>query len=169
MARIDIPEGDAPESERIWSLVPDLGAAVQELTGAVAMNRRLLPARVREAARMKIAHINGCNVCMAWRVPALAKRGVTEELYAHVDDPGNAEYSAAESLAIEYAERYAIDHRSIDDTFFARLHEQWSDAEIFELTILIADWLAFGRLTAVLDLDQACAWAPHPVGPRERG
>ena len=58
-------------------------------------------------ARMRIAHINGCNVCMAWRVPALAKRGVTEELYAHVDEPGHEEYSAAESLAIEYAARYA--------------------------------------------------------------
>jgi AhpD family alkylhydroperoxidase len=164
MARIEIPEGDAPESQRVWSLVPDLGDAVQGLTGAVATNRRLLPARVREAARMKIAHINGCNVCMAWRVPALAKRGVTEELYAHVDEPSHEEYSAAESLAIEYAERYATDHRSIDDAFFTRLHAEWSDAEILELTILIADWLAFGRLTAVLDLDQACAWEPHTVG-----
>jgi AhpD family alkylhydroperoxidase len=164
MARIEIPDGEGPESTRIWSLVPDLGAAVQGLTGAVATNRRLLPARVREAARMRIAHINGCNVCMAWRVPALAKRGVTEELYAHVDEPGHEEYSAAESLAIEYAARYATDHRSIDDAFFARLHAEWSDAEILELTILIADWLAFGRLTAVLDLDQACAWEPHTVG-----
>ena len=45
---------------------------------------------------MTIAHINGCNVCMAWRVPAFAKHGVTEELYAHVDDPSHDEYSAAE-------------------------------------------------------------------------
>ena len=163
MARIDIPDGDAPESQRVWALVPDLGDAVQGLIGTVASNRRLLPARVMEAARMKIAHINGCNVCMAWRVPAFAKRGVTEALYAHVDDPTHEEYSADESLAIEYAERYATDHRSIDDAFFARMHAQWSDAEILELTILISDWLAFGRLTAVLDLDQACAWEPRPV------
>ena len=162
MARIEIPAGDAPESQRVWSLVPDLGAAVQGLTNAVA-TRRLLPPRVLEAARMTIAHINGCNVCMAWRVPAFAKHGVTEELYADVDDPGHDEYTADEALAIEYARRYATDHRSIDDEFFARMHEQWSDAEILELTILVADWLAFGRLTAVLDLDQACAWEPHTV------
>jgi len=163
MARIEIPAGDASESERVWSLVPDLGDAVQGLVNAVA-TRRLLPPRVLEAARMTIAHINGCNVCMAWRVPAFAKHGVTEELYAHVDDPGHDEYSPAERLAMEYARRYATDHRSIDDEFFARMHAQWSDAEILELSILIADWLAFGRLTAVLDLDQACAWEPHSVG-----
>lgn len=164
MARIELPEGDAPEIERVWPLVPDLGQAVQGLAGAVYSNPRLLPPRVREAARMKIAHINGCNVCMAWRIPALAKAGVDEDLYAHVDDPSNPVYSEAEGLAIEYADRYANDHRSIDDEFFARMHAQWSDAEIFELTILIANWLAFGRLTAVLDLDEACAWEPHAVG-----
>jgi AhpD family alkylhydroperoxidase len=164
MARIQIPEGESPEIERVWALVPDLGQAVQGLAGAVYSNPRQLPARVREAARMKIAHINGCNVCMNWRIPALAKAGVNEALYAHVDDPANAEYSAAEGLAIEYAGRYATDQRSIDDDFFARMKEQWSDAEILELTILIANWLAFGRLTAVLDLDEACAWEPHAVG-----
>ena len=77
-------------------------------SSAVA-TRRLLPPRVLEAARMTIAHINGCNVCMAWRVPAFAKHGVTEELYAHVDEPDHDEYSAAERLAIEYAP--ALRHR----------------------------------------------------------
>jgi alkylhydroperoxidase family enzyme len=160
MARIQIPEGDEAEITRVWSLCPELGAAVQGLSGAVYGTCKVAP-RVREAARMKIAHINGCEVCRNWRVPALAKVGVTEELYAHVDEPGNAEYSAEESLAIEYAERFALDHRSIDDAFFARLHEHFSDAEILELTILIGNWMGFGRLTAVLDLDEACAWSPH--------
>jgi len=67
---------------------------------------------------------------------------------------------AAEGLAIEYAGKFALDQRSIDDAFFARLKEHFSDPEILELTILTADWMAFGRVTAVLDLDEACAWAP---------
>jgi alkylhydroperoxidase family enzyme len=162
MARIDIPEGERPEIERVWAMSPELGGAVANLSLAV-YGKRLLPPRVREAARMKIAHINGCVVCMGWRIPELADHGVTEELYAHVDDPTNAEYSAAEGLAIEYAEKFALDHRSIDDAFFVRLKAQFTDEEILELTILIGDWMAFGRLTAVLDLDQACAWAPPPA------
>jgi AhpD family alkylhydroperoxidase len=164
MARIDIPASDKPEIEAVWGIVPDLGAAVGNLSAAVYYGDRLLPARVREVARMTIAHINGCSVCMGWRIPKLAEQGVDEELYAHVEDPANGAYSGAERLAIDYARRFATDHRSIDDDFFALLKAEFSEPEILELTILIADWMAFGRVTAVLDLDEACAWAPSTAG-----
>ena len=70
---------------------------------------------------MRIAEINGCNICMAWRVPALAKHGVDEALYEHVEDPANGDYSEQELLAIEYADKFALDHRSLDDAFFDRM------------------------------------------------
>ena len=160
MARIAIPAGEGSETARVWTLSPELGAAVGGLAGKVGGKGLSLPWRVREAARMRIAQINGCNICMSWRVPALARHGVTEELYAHVEEPTHAEYDARERLAIEYAEKFALDHRSIDDAFFVRMHEQFTDAEILELSICIGDWIAFGRMTAVLDLDEACAWSP---------
>ena len=161
MARIRVPDGEGDEIYRVWSLCPELGEAVGNLSAAVYGAKCKLPARVREVARMKIAHINGCQVCMGWRIPELAKAGVTEDAYADVNEPRHAEYSAQESLAIEYAEKFASDHHSIDDAFFARMHEHFDDAEILELSILIGDWLGFGRLTAVLDLDEACAWHPR--------
>ncbi len=84
-------------------------------------------------------------------------QGVTEELYAHVaEHRTHAEYSDQERVAIEYAELFALDHRSIDDAFFARLREHFTDPEILDLTICIGNWMAFGRLTMVLDLDEAC-------------
>jgi AhpD family alkylhydroperoxidase len=160
MARIDVPPGEGSESERVWALSPELGTAVGALAGQVGGKGISLPWRTREAARMRIAQINGCNVCMGWRVPSLARHGVDEELYAHVDDPAAGDYSEQERLAIEYAEKFALDHRSLDDAFFARMKGEFSDAEILELTVSIGDWIAFGRMTAVLDLDEACAWAP---------
>ena len=159
MARIDVPEGAGGELVQVWALSPDLGAAVGNLSAAVYGDRLVSP-RVREVARMRIAQINGCNVCLQWRFPEMAERGVTEELYAHVDDPDAGDYSEQERLAIEYAEKFALDHRSIDDAFFARLKAAFTDAEILELTASIADWIAFGRMTAVRDLDEACAWVP---------
>jgi AhpD family alkylhydroperoxidase len=159
MARIALP-GEGSDLERVWSLSPDLGAAVGNLAGKVGGKGLELPWRVREAARMRIAQINGCNICMQWRVPALAKHGVDEALYEHVEDPDNGDYSEQERLAIEYADKFALDHRSLDDAFFARMKEHFSDREIFELTVCIGDWVAFGRMTAVLDLDEACEWAP---------
>ncbi|MFI5047903.1 MAG: carboxymuconolactone decarboxylase family protein [Acidimicrobiia bacterium] len=161
MARINLGDSERPEIDKVYDLAPTLGAEVRRLGAEVYReDDKLLPPRVREAARMRIAHDNGCAVCTDWRIPALAERGVTEELYAHVDEPAHAEYSAAERLAIEYAAKFGTDQRSIDDDFFARLHEQFSDAEIAELTILCGFWVAFGRVTAILDLDEACAWSP---------
>ena len=159
MARITVPEGDGGELIQVWSLSPELGAAVGALSAAVYGDRLVTP-RVREVARMRIAQINGCNVCLAWRFPEMADRGVTEALYEHVDDPDAVDYSTQERLAIEYAEKFALDHRSLDDEFFARLRAEFTDAEILELTAMIGEWLAFGRLNAVLDVAEACAWAP---------
>lgn len=86
---------------------------------------------------------------------------MTEEMYAHVAEYGDRdEYSERERLAIEYAERFALDHLGIDDAFFERLREHFADDEILDLTICIADFLGFGRLTQVLKLDQSCAVDP---------
>jgi alkylhydroperoxidase family enzyme len=86
----------------------------------------------------------------------LAEQGVTEELYAHVAEHGHPEYSEAEQVAIEYAEKFALDHLSIDDAFFDRLRAHFSGADILDLTICIADFMGFGRLTQVLQLDVSC-------------
>ena len=160
MSRLELPDGDQPEIVRVWGLRPEMGKAVQGISYAVYSQSRL-PARVREAARMRIAQINDCVVCRGWRIPELAEQGVTEELYEHVDDPDAGDYSEQERLAIEFAERFALDHRSLDDAFFVRLREHFTDPEILDLTICVGNWLAFGRLTMVLDLDEACATRPR--------
>ena len=86
----------------------------------------------------------------------MAEQGVNEELYAHVAEHGHPEYSAQEQVAIEYAELFALDHLGIDDAFWARLREQFTDPEVLDLSICIGNWLAFGRLTQVLHLDVVC-------------
>jgi alkylhydroperoxidase family enzyme len=79
-------------------------------------------------------------------------------MYEHVaEHRDHDEYSEEERVAIEYAERFALDHLEIDDAFFERLREHFDDADILDLTICIADFLAFGRLTEVLRLDQECS------------
>jgi len=161
MARLELPEGDQPEIVKIWSLRPEMGAAVAGLSTAVYQQSQL-PPRVREAARMRVAQINDCVVCQGWRIPELAEQGVDEELYADVADWKTApQYSDQERLAIEYAERFCLDHRGIDDAFFARLKEHFTDPEILDLTICIGNWVAFGRLTMLLDLDEACEVRPR--------
>ena len=61
MARIDVPDGDGPELMRVWSLRPEMSEAVTRLSNAVYQKSQL-PAREREAVRMRIAQINDCPI-----------------------------------------------------------------------------------------------------------
>ena len=76
---------------------------------------------------------------------------MTEEKISGLDELEN-QFSPRETVAIEFAEKLAIDHHSIDDEFFKRLHEEFNDAEILELGMMIGQYIGLGRLVKVLDL-----------------
>src|ERR1700728_4471991 len=120
MARLDVPAGQGADAVQIWSLQPELGAAATRFVHA-AYNKSILPTRVREAARMRIAQLNDCAVCLAFRADTVKAQGLGEEFYDAVGSTGDAVLSEQEQLAVEYAERFAIDHASIDDQFVQRL------------------------------------------------
>ena len=61
MARIDIPAGEGGDPVMVWTLRPEMGEAIGELVDA-AYKRSRLPAREREAARMRIAQLNDCPI-----------------------------------------------------------------------------------------------------------
>ena len=79
------------------------------------------------------------------------ENGLTEQKISELDLDTN-HYSDRERLAIEYAEKMAVDHHEIDEVFFARLKTQFDDAEILELGMMIGQYIGFGRLLKVLDL-----------------
>ena len=159
MARIAVPAGEGGDAVQIWNLRPEMGRAVNRLVDA-AYNKSILPVRVREAARIRIAQLNDCPVCLAFRAESVKEQGVTEDFYHHVADHDVADqtvdgrYSAQERLAIEYAERFALDHLGIDDAFFARLAQCFTDAEILDLTICLAAFLGLGRMLRSLGIDE---------------
>ena len=68
-------------------------------------------------------------------------------------DAQSNSYTPRERLAIEYAEKLAVDHHSIDDAFFDKLHGQFTDPEIVELGMMIGQFIGVGRLLMVLDLE----------------
>lgn len=141
----------------IWTLRPPLGDMVERMIRG-AYQQSVLPPEERELARMRIAQINDCVACSDFRAPSVVEAGVAPELYANVAAyatfPG---YTARQRLAIEYAERFATDHGSIDDGFFERLRDCFSDPEILDLTLCVAVFLGLGRSLSVLGVDQSCA------------
>ena len=54
---------------------------------------------------------------------------------------------------MEYADRLATDHHNMDDDFFERLKSHYSDEQILELGMMIGQFIGFGRMLMVLDLE----------------
>ncbi|MEV6906168.1 carboxymuconolactone decarboxylase family protein [Amycolatopsis sp. NPDC051071] len=152
---IDIPEGKDPIGYVWGEMVPGIGVAASKLSLAV-YSHTTLGLREFEAARLRIAQINGCVFCLDWRTDRDGEK-VEEGFADAVTEWRTTEaFDERTRLAAEYAERYALDHHGIDDDFWKRMGEYYSQREIVELSMSIGSWLAFGRLNHVLGIDTVC-------------
>ena len=102
----------------IWTLRPEMAGMVERMIGTV-YGRSILPAAEREVARMRIAQLNDCSACAVFRAPSVVAAGVAEDAYEHLHEYRTFDgYTGRQRLAIEYAERFALDHQGIDDDLF---------------------------------------------------
>lgn len=156
VARLEIPDGPGGDAAMVWTLRPEMAGMVDRMIRG-AYQQSALPAAEREVARMRIAQLNDCSACSTFRAPSVRDAGVDADAYEHLHEyathPG---YTERQRLAIEYAERFATAHDSIDDAFFARLRAAFADAEVLDLTLCIAVFLGLGRTLAVLGIDEHC-------------
>jgi AhpD family alkylhydroperoxidase len=156
VARIDLTSDEELDIRNVWSRIAHIGGAWLSLSDTIYTQSSLSP-RLRECARMRIAQINQCQMCLSVRFDSLTAEGVDSEMYDHVAEyaswPG---YSDRERLAVEFAERFALDHLSMTSEFWDGMHAQFTDDEIVELGIAVATWVGQGRLTQVLGLDVSC-------------
>lgn len=154
--RIDIPDGKDPVGYVWGEMVPGIGRAASRLSLAV-YSESTLGLREFEAARLRIAQINGCIVCMDWRTERDGEK-VEDTFFDAVENWRTTdEFDARTRLAAEYAERYALDHHNLDDEFWKRIAAHYNQREIVELTMSIGSWIVSGRLNHVLGLDTVCA------------
>ena len=157
---IDVPEGKHPIYFVWGEMVPGIGPAAAAFAQSV-YDHSTLGLREFEAARLRVAQINGCLFCQDWRtnrdgqtVEATFDQAVTEWRTTDAFDDRTR-------LSAEYAERYALDHHGLDDEFWTRMKAAYTDTEIVELSMCLGSWLAFGRLNHVLGLDAACVLPGH--------
>ncbi|MFP3987931.1 carboxymuconolactone decarboxylase family protein [Streptomyces sp. E11-3] len=162
---IDIPEGKDPIGYVWGELVPGIGPSASAFSLAV-YEHTTLGLREFEAARLRIAQINGCLFCLDWRTERDDGQKVEDGFADAVTQWRTTDaFDDRTRLAAEYAERYALDHHGLDgDTgFWTRMTAHYSQREIVELSMSIGSWLAFGRLNHVLGLDAVCVLPPHTV------
>ncbi|MCX7864559.1 MAG: carboxymuconolactone decarboxylase family protein, partial [Novosphingobium sp.] len=152
--------------------------AMEQLAQAV-YQETTLSLREAEAARIRIAFINGCLMCQNYRIAAMlpeALRAMDVPEAPNIKGRGEAPdepfyraaasenwrqsdlFSPRERLAIEYAERIALDPSPLpyDDAFWERLHAHFDEGEIVDLSYSITCWIATGRMVHILGLDGAC-------------
>jgi alkylhydroperoxidase family enzyme len=176
MPRITIPDKyvDAPLSFVVQHMAPEMTNALYNLSKA-AYQHSILSLREFEGARTRIAQINGCQICQKFRsfsdVPtylegfgedassAINTRGPApnEEFYLNVADwQTSSVYSEREKIAIDFAERFSLspDALGYDDVFWNRVKANFSEAELYDLTVSVAAFVATGRFVHVLGLDQ---------------
>ena len=168
---------DLPVSLLGTAYAPEIGRAAQQFSRATYASSRL-SLREFEAARVVTANINGCRLCKNWRsavdLPLYLKSigGDPDEsvvnngaapddgFYHAIADWRDATlFSPRERIAMELAEGMgqAPQEIAVDEDFWQRAHALYSDAEIVDLTYCISCWMALGRMTHVLGLDDVCS------------
>ena len=139
--------------------------------GAALRQHAVLPARLKELVRLRIAFFNQCRSCMAMRYADAVDDGVTESLVCSLERPQEADdLSPAEKAALRYAELLATDHLAIDDAIHAELARHFDHRAVVELGMYCGMCVGFGRLAAtwsmVEDLPERFqAVAETPVTP----
>jgi alkylhydroperoxidase family enzyme len=102
-----------------------------------------LEPRLVEYVRLRSADINQCKFCLAIGF-------AEEQKIAQIRDPETAEgLTERERLAVIFCDRLNLDPESIDDAFFERMRQHFSQSEVVELAYAVK-WI--GMLQALNDL-----------------
>jgi len=129
---------------QIWAHRPPIAKAWLQTMDSIHSGG-LLPPRLRELVRLKIASITTCRACQVARKTDT----VSEEDIACLtwDDP---RFTPPESTALHFAELFAADYFAIEEPLYEELRVHFTTAEIVELHMFAALMLAGGRMTYVM-------------------
>jgi alkylhydroperoxidase family enzyme len=176
MLRVDVPEGTEPASFVWGSLGQHVVPSALEFSGTVYAKSKL-SLRLFEAIRIRVAQINGCELCQSWRsqrdAPAMLKAYGVSAADSNLDDgdpPDEAFYEALadwrsaaelserERVAVAFTDRYLQDPVGLngDDELWTQIRSHFSDDEVVDMAMAIGAFFTLGRLQAVLGIDDAC-------------
>jgi len=130
---------------QIWARRPAVANAWLG-TMAEIHERGVLPERLRELVRLKIASITNCPVCQVAR----KSDEVSEADIMACSDWSDPRFSPPEQAALRFAGLFAGDYLSIGDEIFDHLRDHFSEDQIVELHLFSGLMLAGGRMTYVL-------------------
>jgi AhpD family alkylhydroperoxidase len=140
------------EPAQAFSHTPGLLIGYGVFEGAVARAHRV-PERLKVLAELKAAALTHCEWCMDVGSPIAYRAGVTEaQILALPHYRDSKEFSEVEKLVIDYAVGISSTPVSVSDELFAALREHFDDAQLVELTNVIAVENMRGRFNLALGI-----------------
>src|SRR4051812_6948368 len=128
MARVELPAGRGPEVARALGLAPHFTGVVMAYEQAVEASS--LEPRLHELVRYRIALINQCTVCLAYR---REDSGVPDDVLAEVGGwRRSAAFTATEKAALDFTEQFCTDSAAISDELVADLERLLPAGQVVE-------------------------------------
>src|ERR1700686_4120001 len=116
---------------------------------------KTLPKRALELAIVTFSKLNACDYCVAHHKPFLAVEGVSPAGADRLlDYPGHPELDDIDKLVVQYAIAAWQEPGRIPDALFARLREDFSEAQIVELTLRITLCGFFNKFNDALKIEE---------------
>jgi len=134
-----------PGGSTAFDNCPDLWASFQRYYGTL-WSEGVVDQPTKEVARLRNARKTGCGICKNLRFAGARAAGLTEDHVARIDDGfAQSALPARWKLAIRYTDQIIRDPAGVDATLRAALLDEFSPAEIVELTATIATAIAFSK------------------------
>jgi len=116
-----------------------------------AIWERSFDPRLFELVRVRIAQLLRCDAELRFRAPESVAAGVDEALLAALAGwPTSDRFDERDRVVLGWVEQWVLDVKGISDDQAARVQEQFSDAELAQLTLALASFEAAIRARTAL-------------------
>jgi AhpD family alkylhydroperoxidase len=95
----------------------------------------ILERRVKELVIIAASQSNACQFCVNSHCDLVDLAGIVEDPLAAIDQPDSL--APRERLAVEYTRAAMADSNNLPEALTSRIHEQFTDPELVELSFLI--------------------------------
>ena len=130
-----VERGHLPvEMLRAMAMRPEILRAFGGFGGAVYPGG-LVERRIKELVIIAASQANACQFCFNAHVDIVHIEGIVDDPLPLIDDPSLL--PARERVAVEYTQAAMRDSNAIPERLARELHEQFTDAELVEVTFLI--------------------------------
>ncbi len=124
----------------------------------------LVAQKYKELARLRLSQTHGCRFCNQGNTVDALAAGITQAQIDQLSDYDNGPFDAKEKALIKLADQIVLTNPAghLDDALYADLQPHFSDAEIYELGLVMGILAGVAKFLFVFDLVEREPTCPFP-------